>query len=73
MGGYKAAIMKATGCTHEAAPVVEGLMREDNGGVLDSLPPASFNRQAQRAFRTYAELRSAGETETIEYFRKRGA
>lgn len=70
---YKTAIMKATGCSHEVAAVVEGLMREDNGGVLDSLPPRSFDRQAKRAFRNYAELRAAGENETIEYFRKKGA
>jgi hypothetical protein len=70
---YKAAIMKATGCSRDVAPVVEGIMRAASGGVLDSLTPAEFNRSAKDGFAAYAALRADGEDALIEQFRKEGA
>lgn len=73
MTGYKQAIMDATGVSEDDVAVVEGIMREDNRGVLDDLTERQFDRAAQAAHEALLALEEEGHHDVVDYYRQRGA
>jgi hypothetical protein len=58
---YAQSIADATGTTDPATlALIEQLMRDDNGGVLDSLTPADFDAAIPVAIAGAAELAAFG-------------
>jgi len=69
--GYKRAIQEATGCPDTDLAVLEGIMRDHNGGTLDSLLPRAFEREAKLAAQVLAYVRDRA-PELEDYYRRRG-
>ena len=69
MSGYRPYIQAACGCSDHEVGAVEELMRLANGGVLDSLRPGAFDREARLALATLQELRRS-DPETAAFYER---
>ena len=70
--GYRQDIMDATGASEEEAKVVEGIMRDDNRGILSDLTERQFDAQARAAYSVVlALLEKAEYADVVDYYRGR--
>jgi len=69
--GYQPYIQAACGCPDKDAAAVEGIMRDRNGGVLDSLYPDEFKREARMA-REILEVLHREEPGLVAYYEQKG-
>lgn len=60
LSGYQRDIVKATKCRPQDAEQIEDCMREERGGVLDSLTASQFNNLAKISWEVVKELRKCG-------------
>jgi hypothetical protein len=74
MSGYRQDIMDATGASEEDAALVEGIMRDDNRGILSDLTERQFDAQARAAHEVAKVLLADAEyADVVTYYRGRGA
>jgi hypothetical protein len=75
--GYRQDIMDATGASEEEAAVVEGIMRDDNRGILSDLTERQFDKQARANYEALKAMQSLFTdqeyAEVVAYYRGRGA
>lgn len=72
MSGYKRAIADAIH-TDQDLDLVEGIMRDDNHGLLDDLTERQFDARARAAYVAAQELLASEQADVVAYYRKRGA
>lgn len=73
MRGYKELIVASTHCSAVNVDAIEGIMRHQNGGVLDSLTLEKFTADAREAHQAVIAMRQDDEcADVLAYFQAQG-